>query len=65
MKYHLPHHHKKMYATYKCISNSLLNLNHTVLQGWENDALKLNHTVLQGCDNFVCTYRHADISTAM
>ena len=42
------------------MANTILKLNHTVMQGWSNSVLKINHTVVQRCDNDVRTYRRTD-----
>ena len=59
-KYHPPHHHESIRATYLYMANTILKLNHTVMQGWSNSVLKINHTVVQRCDNDVRTYRRTD-----
>ena len=41
-KLHPPHHHKEILATYLYMANTILKLNHMVLQGRENSVLELN-----------------------
>ena len=38
------------------MENSILKINHKVVQVWVNDVLKLNHTVVQGCVDVVRMY---------
>ena len=63
IKHYPPHHHKEIRSTYLYMSNSILNINHTVLQGWSNDVLKINHTVVQGCVDVIHTDGHTNIPT--
>ena len=46
----------KTQSTYLYMSNTILKLNHTVVQGWSNVVIKLNHTFLQECVDVVRTY---------
>ena len=62
-KNHQPHHHKEIRPTHIYMENALLNLNRTVMQGWENSALKINNTVVQGCANVVRTYIRTYVRT--
>ena len=62
-KHHPPHHHREIHATYLYMANSLLKIDHKVVQEWANDALASNHTVVltpdhtvvQVCSNVVFT----------
>ena len=73
MKHNPPHHHREIRATYLYVANSLLTINHKVVQEWKNSVLTPKHTVVlvpnhkvvQGCANCVCTYGHTKPTTVM
>ena len=54
-KHHPPYHHEAICANYLYMANELLNLYHTVAQGWANAVLKFNHAVVQWCANDIRT----------
>ena len=71
MKHHPPHHHREIHANYLYMANSLIKMDHKVMQEWANAVLTQNHTVVitpnnivvQGCANVVCTYVRTDTKT--
>ena len=48
MKHHPPHHHIKICATYLYMANSLLIIDHKIVQKWANAVLTPIHTVSVG-----------------
>ena len=71
MKYHLPHHHREIHASYFYMKNSQLKINHKIVHKWANAVLTEihtviitpNHTVLQECDNVVRKQGHTNTKT--
>ena len=80
-KYHPPHHHRGICATYLYMEDALLKIDHTIVHIWANSvlmpihmvavtpihtvAITQNRTVLKGCYNVVHMYGHTDIKTLM
>ena len=70
-KHHPPHHNREICATYLYMENSLLKIDHKIVQKLANALLTpihtvkitQNRTVLQGCDNAVHTYGKTNIKT--
>ena len=78
-KYHPPHHHRGICATYLYMANALLKIDQKIVHKWANAvltpihtvsvtpvhtvAIRQNRTVLQGCANVVCTYGHTNTKT--
>ena len=78
-KHQSPHHHKEIRATYLYMENTLLKINHKIVNKWSNAvltpiymvlfmpihmvAITPDHTVLQGCANVVRRYKHTNITT--
>ena len=78
-KYHPPHHHREIRATYLYMANALLKTDQIIVHKWANAVLtpihkvavtpvhtvtiRQNRTVLRGCANVIRTYGHINTKT--
>ena len=70
-KHHPPHHLREICATYLYMANSLLNIDHKVVQERENPVftpkhtvvITQNNTVVQGFANVIRMYGHKKLTT--
>ena len=70
-KYHPPHDHREIRATYLYMENALLKIDQKIVHKWANTvltpthtvAITSNRTVVQGFDNVVLTYRHTNTTS--
>ena len=74
-----PHHRREIRARYLYMANSLIKIDHKIVQKWANSvltpihtvavtpihtvAITQNRTVLQGCANAVRAYGHTNTKT--